>query len=523
MHKVYSGYKHRTGLVTKFLKDHGPPPPRPSLFPLSGSAPGLYSKCFITSMYTIGFTCGYFLASLCLRIPYVLFTTDVEVEPDKLPGAWWLGYLILSMLTFLSSLLYFVFPTALPVHVDELEGGESKPLLSVDEGALPSNQARGDNFVGNPSVVDENIKQTDASFTDGLQRFWEGTKAFCRSVYRIVTNPVIILMSLMGGIISFGSEAFATFTPLYVQNYFNLTPSVASMLTGIQTFFGYIVGQLLGAILIRHWNLNKLQCAIFYSVGVTLFCLGPTASVFFSCPDEKIIGHNEHTVSTNSFSNGVDLLDCNANCGCSGDFSPVCGIDGFSYMSPCHAGCREFLFSNDQVIFYNCSCVNPSPSVNDYYDNNRELQEGLCSEVCPTWIYYAVVWVISLFIISAASNSPVIVILRSVAEEDRALTFTFINWTKRVLGFIPGPLISGIIIDQACLISSNSCGSGPSSGNCLLYDKQMLRKRYNILPVVCFWLSCIFSVMITIIVWRQTKQQDRKRDETPQVDETSAM
>lgn len=122
-------------------------------------------------MYTIGFTCGYFLASLCLRIPYVLFTTDVEVEPDKLPGAWWLGYLILSMLTFLSSLLYFVFPTALPVHVDELEGGESKPLLSVDEGALPSSEARGDNFVGNPSVVDENIKQTDASFTDGRIQF----------------------------------------------------------------------------------------------------------------------------------------------------------------------------------------------------------------------------------------------------------------------------------------------------------------------------------------------------------------
>ena len=33
---------------------------------------------------------------------------------------------------------------------------------------------------------------------------------------------------------------------------------------------------------------------------------------------------------------------CNNGCGCSrSEFSPICGVDGITYYSPCHAGCYQ--------------------------------------------------------------------------------------------------------------------------------------------------------------------------------------
>ena len=41
-------------------------------------------------------------------------------------------------------------------------------------------------------------------------------------------------------------------------------------------------------------------------------------------------------------------LSCNVNCSCSqASINPVCGEDNLSYLSPCHAGCRNF--TSEQV------------------------------------------------------------------------------------------------------------------------------------------------------------------------------
>lgn len=49
---------------------------------------------------------------------------------------------------------------------------------------------------------------------------------------------------------------------------------------------------------------------------------------------------------------------CNFGCECHmTDVEPVCGNNGLTYFSPCHAGCTAFSSSSN---YTNCACVHPN-------------------------------------------------------------------------------------------------------------------------------------------------------------------
>ena len=56
----------------------------------------------------------------------------------------------------------------------------------------------------------------------------------------------------------------------------------------------------------------------------------------------------------------IELEDvCNRDCGCSEEtFQPVCGANGISYISPCHAGCTEARTLNDSTTASICFYFN---------------------------------------------------------------------------------------------------------------------------------------------------------------------
>lgn len=49
---------------------------------------------------------------------------------------------------------------------------------------------------------------------------------------------------------------------------------------------------------------------------------------------------------------------CNSSCICDMDkFAPICGTDGLTYFSSCHAGCKEAFMVNGKTQYKDCLCV----------------------------------------------------------------------------------------------------------------------------------------------------------------------
>lgn len=93
---------------------------------------------------------------------------------------------------------------------------------------------------------------------------------------------------------------------------------------------------------------------------------------------------------------------CNFGCECDmNDVQPVCGANGLTYFSPCHAGCTSLGANSDN--YTNCACVlntmqQPSPLVSsaasgvsaansgenfDLNFKNREKLAFLEIKICP--------------------------------------------------------------------------------------------------------------------------------------------
>eukprot|EP01006_Ploeotia_vitrea_P028795 TRINITY_DN61422_c0_g1_i1.p2 TRINITY_DN61422_c0_g1~~TRINITY_DN61422_c0_g1_i1.p2 ORF type:complete len:127 (+),score=60.36 TRINITY_DN61422_c0_g1_i1:154-534(+) len=73
------------------------------------------------------------------------------------------------------------------------------------------------------------------------------------------------------------------------------------------------------------------------------------------------------------------------------------------------------------------------------------------------------------------------VLLRSLADQYRPLGMGIQNASIRVLGFIPGPILFGVVIDSTCKFFETDCGS---EGSCWEYDSTKLRTQMVLLGMI---------------------------------------
>ena len=79
--------------------------------------------------------------------------------------------------------------------------------------------------------------------------------------------------------------------------------------------------------------------------------------------------------------------------------------------------------------------------------------------------------------ISTVTQMPVLmVVLRSVAEEEKAFALGIQFVIFRLFGYIPSPILFGNVIDSTCLLWKSTC-EGEAGGRCLLYDIEAFRYK----------------------------------------------
>lgn len=85
--------------------------------------------------------------------------------------------------------------------------------------------------------------------------------------------------------------------------------------------------------------------------------------MFTGCTMDDFIGLKAQPPATD-LSMGLGSFEhqftppCNLTCDCDFDkFSPICGSDGKTYFSSCHAGCGAASVVNGKTQYTNCTCI----------------------------------------------------------------------------------------------------------------------------------------------------------------------
>ncbi|XP_043934304.1 solute carrier organic anion transporter family member 3A1 [Protopterus annectens] len=408
------------------------------------------------TMLVFGPACGFILGSLCTKF-YVdavfIDTSKLDITPDdpRWIGAWWGGFLLCGALLFFSSLFMFGFPQSLSPWPDK--SGESEQTMLPDrdyEQPKPSNGLLGHNLQS----------QENSSCLQQLKVIPTVTK-------HLLSNPVFTCIVLAACMEIAVVAGFAAFLGKYLEQQFNLTTSSANQLLGMTAIPCACLGIFMGGLLVKKLSLSALG-AVRMAMLVNLISTACYVSfLFLGCDTGPVAG------VTVPYGNESDVLSiklnpislCNSDCDCLTDsITPVCGVDGITYLSSCFAGCSSSNLTG-------CVCLSSMPLENATAVPGRCPSPG-CQEAFLTFL--CVMCICSL--IGAMAQTPsVIILIRTVNSELKSYALGVLFLLLRLLGFIPPPLIFGAGIDSTCLMWSTVCNE---QGACMLYDNVAYRHLY---------------------------------------------
>uniref|UniRef100_A0A8C2K8W3 Kazal-like domain-containing protein n=1 Tax=Cyprinus carpio TaxID=7962 RepID=A0A8C2K8W3_CYPCA len=277
----------------------------------------------------------------------------------------------------------------------------------------------------------------------------------------------------------------------------------ALICAGVISIPAVALGMFVSGWIMKRFKLGLLGSArlVFFTSVTSLVCIIPYFAL--SCENIDVAGVTvpyQRSIELQDIS--CDLLNsCNADCGCP-DFlwDPVCGQNGVTYISPCHAGCNSSWGTRQNMTFHGCTCIQSWGLTS----GNSSAVLGQCprESSCTKMFYiYLALQSLAFFVYCLGTVPFFLISLRIVDPVLKSLSVGILLLVLRVFGGIPAPICFGALIDVTCLKwGQNKCGG---RGACRMYDIETF--RYLFLGLV----SSLQAFSYTLL-WIFTTQIKRK-------------
>nr|CAD7398270.1 unnamed protein product [Timema poppensis] len=383
----------------------------------------------------LGPALGFILGSVCTRL-YADLSVDPQITPTdpRWVGAWWLGLVMVSALLMLASLAMFSFPKRLR---------SSRPT--------PRALQRGKK---NPSLRD-----------------------FPKAVKRLLKNDILMFRTASSVLHILPIAGLYTFLPKYLESQFRLAAHTANMISGVGGILVMGLGIIISGVFILRVKPNARFVAAWIAFTAVVYALGMGILMFIGCPMDDFAGLQKSGGRLTSFE-----PVCNTTCDCDKDkFSPICGRDGKTYFSACHAGCRNITIVDGKILEYSdCLCMQ-----DDYNNESISVVEssfipiasiGYCDLACDKFVWYIILFSLFVFVHSTSEVGSMLLILRCVDPRDKAMALGLIQFAIGLFGNVPCPIVYGAVVDSACLVWETTCGE---RGACWLYDANVFRMFFH--------------------------------------------
>ncbi|CAK9807117.1 Solute carrier organic anion transporter family member 74D [Anthophora plagiata] len=392
----------------------------------------------------LGPALGFILGSLCTMI-----YADLSVNPQITPtdprwvGAWWLGLVLISAMLMLVSIGMFAFPTRLPASRTPPKREDAKK----------------------PSLRD-----------------------FPKAVKRLLKNDILMFRTASSVLHILPIAGLYTFLPKYLESQFRLPAHHANMISGVGGILVMGLGIIISGVFILRAKPNARFVAAWIAFTAVVYAIGMGVLMFIGCPMDDFAGLVSH-------SNGLSSFEptCEATCDCiRNKFSPICGADGKTYFSACHAGCSNYTVIDGKVAsFYNCQCIGSNLTTPE---TTSTATIGYCELECSNFWVYMVLFSVFVFIHSTSEVGSMLLILRCVDPRDKAMALGLIQFAIGLFGNVPCPIVYGAVVDSACLVWEYACGE---RGACWLYDSNVFRMFYHGTTGGIL----ILAFVVDIVVW----------------------